>query len=264
MFKDTEKYIIKKGYNTYYFYEVYDLSKVLEQYSISKIMPFYYNFVFNKFNYIVSEFKKRYFVLLKINSNFDRHVSYDSFLYIYAGSCKLMWYYQLIKRSDFIEENYLRIRGKYSVIDDSIDYYLGLLEMAIYYLRDFSNYIDNGYIQHEKITDSLFYNPLNIKIDLKERDFAEYLKYLFWTKKYRDINVNKLIEKNKDVYNYSLIMARLLYPNYYFDALDEVVFFNKDVTLVKEIVARHLEFKNYYFYLLSEVSKYYNIKKISF
>ena len=261
--KDKEKYIIKH-FNTYYLYEVYDLDKLYKQYRISSNIAFYYSFIVNRFNSIISKYHNKLFVLFKINNKFNKNIKFIINPLLYTVNYNCLWYYQLIKKSDFLEKNYLSIKGKYSLIDDSFDYYLGLLEMSIYYLRDFSDYVGDGYLQHVRISDSSFYNPLAIKIDIKERDFAEYLKYLFWNNKYKNVNIHDLIYKNRNNYNFLLVMARILYPNYYFDVLEQIVFFDEDVQLLKEFTYRALEFRDYYNSLLIEIRKFYNIKKISF
>lgn len=257
-------YVINYLNNNYYLYEVYDLKKVYKQYYISTSIPFYYRFVINIFNSIISRYHNKYFVLLNTDSLFYKNIKFYKIPFLYINSFKCLWYYQWIKRSEYIENIYLSIKGKYLLIDDSFDYYLGLLEMSIYYLRDYSNYVSNGYIQHERISDLLFYNPLFIKIDIKERDFAEYIKYLFWSGEYRKINIQEFIYNNKDNYNFSLVIARLLYPNYYFDILDQIVFFDEDIKSLEEIVFRTLEFRNYFFNILCEIKQFCNIKKISF
>ena len=68
-----------------------------------------------------------------------------------------------------------------------------------------------------------YFNPCNIKLDVKERDFSNYLKYLFFSNKYKDIYIDKIIIKNLDNYNFNLILARLIYPDYYFNLLDELI-----------------------------------------
>ena len=68
-----------------------------------------------------------------------------------------------------------------------------------------------------------YFNPCNIKLDVKERDFSNYLKYLFFSNKYKDIYIDKIIIKNLNNYNFNLILARLIYPDYYFNLLDELI-----------------------------------------
>ena len=90
---------------------------------------------------------------------------------------KLAWLELWINKSNYITNYYESIKGKYSIIDESIDYYIAMLEMGICYLNKYFGYYDYVYQQHSIIID----NESAIKEDIKERDFAEYLKYLFYS-----------------------------------------------------------------------------------
>ena len=80
---------------------------------------------------------------------------------------KLDWYDLWIKKSNYIINYYESIKGKYSIIDESINYYMVMLDMSIIYLKGYSDYYDYVYIQHGIILD----NDKYIKEDIKERDF---------------------------------------------------------------------------------------------
>ncbi len=254
-------YIIKKDNSIYYLSEVIDDSKIRMQYHLSLKYPFYDSFILNCYSSIYSFYQNSRYVLFKKKKGFSFLQS--SFL-LFFSSYSLLWYYHWISRSDFLEDTYQKIKGIYSLIDDSFDYYLGLLEMAIFHLQDYKDAVGNGYIQHQKCNSFFNNSPLNIVIDFKERDFSEYLKFIFWNDLYQDIDISSLIYENRNQYNYSLVLARFLYPNYYFDIFDEVVFFHKNQNSLKKYLTRILEFQKYYETIVVEIEKYYPIKKISF
>lgn len=256
--KEKDFYLIQYLDNIYYLYEVFDSKAVYKQYSMTKDIPFYDSFVFNKYCSIFSEFENHIYVLLNNN-----HIKYSS-IFFCEESFSLHWYYSWINRSDYLENCYSQIRNWIPVIDDSFDYYLGLLEMSIYYLRDYSHYKGRGYLQHKQYSIELIHNPLNIIVDVRERDFAEYLKYIFWNSEYLSINLHNLIEQNKNIYDFHLVMARVLYPNYYFDRFDDIIIHKENSDILKNIVSRNEEFQGYVLSLFSEIERYIPIKKVSF
>lgn len=69
-----------------------------------------------------------------------------------------------------------------------------------------------------------FYNPLNIVIDNKSRDSAEYLKYLFINNDYTYEMLDDFLSNlNYSKYQYGLLIARLLFPSHYFDFYEKIV-----------------------------------------
>ena len=169
---------------------------------------------------------------------------------------KLNWYELWINKSNYIVSYYETIKGKYSIIDESIDYYMVMLEMGIYYLKNYLDYYDYVYIQHNVILN----NSMTIKEDVKERDFAEYLKYLFYNNS--DINdVYKLLKKTKNKFNYYLVVARLLYPSYYLYYLEKVIVSFEDYDKLNNIVNHSTEYETYIKCIVNKMNEYL-IKKI--
>ena len=148
---------------------------------------------------------------------------------------KLKWLELWINKSDYIINYYNSIRGKYKIIDESIDYYIVMLEYGIYLLKDYSNYYDDIFMQHSIILDNGF-----LLEDVKERDFAEYLKYMFLHVKYDIDVICKIMEEGK--YNYDLVVARLLFPSYYFYYFERVIN-DKDYDKMCDIVSRVGEYE---------------------
>ena len=167
-----------------------------------------------------------------------------------------MW----IEKSDFIERYYETIKGKYENIDESIDYYMGMLELSILLLNKYQNYHEIGYLEHKKINKDSLNNPLNIKIDVKERDFAEYLKYLFFSNQYKSINISDLIINNKNNYNFNLVISRIIYPNYYFDIVDEILLEKENQRALLKIISRNKEYEKYIEKIIKTIKKIYPLE----
>lgn len=239
-----------------------NIDEVIDQYNITKDYPMFYKFVVNKDNSIITQFNGNFLVLLEDNmqESFKNGIENNS-LSINKME-RLLWRDLWIKKSDYIEYYYSNIVGKYELIDESIDYYLGMLESAIYYLYDYAGYQDVGYIEHKVFDEDNYFNPLNVKVDMKERDYAEYLKYLFFSNKYKKVNVEDLIIRYKSYYNYDLVIARLLFPNFYFNLFDKVVLAEENENVLYDVISRSSEYEEYLKRIIKCVSSFFEIKKI--
>ena len=111
-----------------------------------------------------------------------------------------------------------QIEQKFPVLKESFYYYSGLNELSMNLL----NYVDYNnikfHIAHKRIDKNCdLYNPLNIIIDSKVRDIAEYIKISFFNDEINEdeiiqIIISNIIEKDEII----LLFARLIYPSYYF------------------------------------------------
>ena len=131
------------------------------------------------------------------------------------------WAYLWSVKVDYIESQLNEIQYD-KIIDNSIDYYIGLSENAIYYVNNVnSKYsmssLDKIVLSRKRIISpnySLnYFNPLSFIFDLEVRDITEYIKSTFFNN------------------SYNMLFARLLFPSYYFDIYEKVV--NKDVSSEK-------------------------------
>lgn len=172
---------------------------------------------------------------------------------------KLNWKDLWIKKSDYIQGYYLKIKGKYKIVDESINYYITMIEMAIYYLKDYDNYYDYFYKQHIIVFDGLFFDKNYFKEDVKERDFAEYLKYLFVKGNYDLNDIYNLLEKGRK-FNYDLVVARLLFPSYYIFYLEKFLLYHQDSELVN-IISRSSEYEEYIKKIVNKINEF-KVKKI--
>lgn len=151
---------------------------------------------------------------------------------------------------DYIEYQISHISNHYPILNDSVNYYIGMAENAISYFNmlDLSNV--ELYISHRRINKENLYNPLELVIDYKVRDIGEYIKYNFFYKNMSIYEIksylNKLYLSNID---YVLLYVRLLYPSYYFDLYDKIINENIDENKINKII----ELSSLYEELLYEV-----------
>ena len=156
---------------------------------------------------------------------------------------------------------------------DSFSYFIGLAENAISYVKNTTietkkEQTDIGVISHRKIKQcnkiNCIYDPLNIVIDHKSRDLAEYIKLSFF-------NNNKNIFNELDIYfsnNYfslygiRILFARILYPSFYFDMYEEIILEKRNESDVLNITNKITEYEEYLKYIFFYLRKFYNIPEI--
>lgn len=147
---------------------------------------------------------------------------------------------------DYIEYQYRHIKRKYPIIDESLDYYIGLAENAIEYY-EYSLKIDGDIplsLCRRKIIEDKMYNPNNIIIDYKQRDIAEEIKYMYF---YKNANISSLLKSikklklnKKESY---LLYSRLLFPSYYFDIYEEIVNNKENINNMTNIINKRKGFE---------------------
>ena len=175
---------------------------------------------------------------------------------ILSGEKKINWMELWINKNDYINSYYESIKGRNAIIDDSIDYYIAMTEMAIYYLKGFDNYYDHIFVQHKLILENNFFNRFFLKDDVKERDFAEYIKFLFLKGNYNINYIYNLVKNGVEKFNYELVVARLLFPSYYFYFLEKTIVNGECFSELESLVRRADEYENYILSIVNEINKY--------
>lgn len=157
---------------------------------------------------------------------------------------RMNWANLWSSKVDYFEYHIGHLIKKYPYIYKTIDYYLGLAENAISYVKDIKTPASLISICHRRIgvTSTLFdlYNPFNLVIDYKVRDIAEYIKSVFFYGENSCVEgvvnsenmivdkCNIILERIFKKYLFDnealkLLFARLLFPSYYFDLYENVI-----------------------------------------
>jgi len=201
----------------------------------------------NIYGSIFTEYDNKTYILIKIihpeNMEIDIKDIIDNFKALnknYNTIDRSEWNKLWPQKIDYLEYQISELGKNYPIIRGSFSYYIGLAENAVQYLNSIK--IDNGMkvLAHRRLKFPIitrdFYNPLELVIDYRVRDLAEYIKTKFF-----DESVIEEIEylTNKNLLTpteYNLLFARLLYPSYYFDEIQEILENGKDeITLLKYI-----------------------------
>lgn len=240
----------------------------LNKYMISLNIPVFIVLT-NKDNDILFKFEDDEYVVMKYPDIDNRVISYEdiiNFNYLvnvdnFSSLDRANWAKYWEKKIDYYEEEMKEY--KISDILDSFNYYVGLAENSISYLNYNVRLSDIRFISHIRLDISSdlydFYNPLNLIIDLRERDVGEYLKSYVMNYSYtKDSLLSMLNLDNRD--SVILLISRVLIPTYYFDRYDKYM-------LKEEVDINNISFKrkniNFLIKLIFDKYKSFNLPYIN-
>jgi hypothetical protein len=185
------------------------------------------------------------YVLLKLNTPYKKIDIKDinDFNYpIYQRNDSInRWISLWSSHIDYIEYQMHELSNKYPILYKYVYYYIGLTETAIELLKTFTNNTYE-YIEHKRININMtmvdLYNPVNLMLDSRVRDMAEYYKSVIFSTD--NDPLNEILESIKYYSESELILflIRMLYPTYFFDAYDQIIGFNKDEDIIYNIVEK--------------------------
>jgi len=226
--------------------------------------------IINKDNSIITYYNNIPYILCKINININKPITLGEINYlsskVISTNSKITyhsWQDLWSIKMDYLEKVINENGKKYPIIVDSFNYFVGIAENAISYYNNLSNKeVDNNslVISHRiiNINDTVYaiYDPVNIIIDHKARDIAEYIKYSFFSD-----NTNIFKELNTYFkYNYYtkddvvMLLARVLYPSFYFNMYEDIMINSKEEKIITNITSKLDKYELY----LARVFKYFN------
>lgn len=245
IYKSKEYIKIKQNNKEYILYQINDPKRIMEINEILNNKTEYYKIIKNINNEIITIYQNNYYVLLEINNNYQiqsTNIIISNKEYSNYKINQSNWLYLWSKKNDYYES--ITINNIY--IKETINYYIGLAENAIEFIKYNDIYTDRLFICNCNKND--LYNPLNIILDCKEREVGELIKKEFF---YNDISIENIKNELKN-YNIKKVIARLLYPNYYFDIVDEFINNKVDENKLKNVLSKQSKYEE----LIKEISKY--------
>ena len=231
--------------------------------------------IFNQLITIVE--KKQYILLEKINNYSLERINIEVVLQIYnlpnkkeySSILRIDWYNLWTKKIDYILYQREHIKGKYLIIEEYLDYYIGMAENAIGYYQNTLKTLqyNNQYsLSHKRINSVLktkFYNIDNLIIDYPIRTLSEYLKYLFFSDNFNSLSIHNIISKtNYNQFLYQLLYARMLFPSYFFDIYEEVVNNNLSEREIMPIINKIKKYEQFLKDIFYEINKKTKIPQI--
>lgn len=209
-----------------------------------------YRIVLTKDNNILFIYNDIYYILMIIPKIKNRLITLNDILNfnyeVYDKDIlkldKSNWSYYWENKIDYIEEQFYLVKLKYPVINNTIDYYIGLWENGISYFN-FNNLgmKQKKVIGHKRVgvnTDLYYFlNPINLLVDYKERDIGEYLKSYIYSKNWTIKDLDNFFDSlNLNKESVMLLITRILFPSYYFDMYEDIVLDNKDENMIKKVI----------------------------
>lgn len=221
------------------------------------------------------------YVLSKINVNINKPIVLGEISYLsevpISYPKELMranWANLWISKIDYLEYHHEQNYQKYPLLSSSFNYFVGLSENAISYLNQTVKKLspekaDVGVISHDvmNLDDTVYslYDSQNIIIDHKARDVAEYIKISFFRDNYSIFD--ELDEYFKyhyfSFYGVQLVMARVLWPSFYFEVYDGVLRNQLNESAVLKITSRITDYEKYLSDVFRYFHKYYPIDEVA-
>ncbi len=200
---------------------------------------FFHQIIKNSEGNIFSIIDRKAYVLLRLSNVIEEPISIHDLksewaIVIPKGkkflNTRFPWFPLWEEKIDYFE--------KYSFADKKdllrqgalLNFFIGMGENAISYMKETLREIDSIDTlslvpSHRRVFTQMnlvdFYNPINIILDLRVRDIAEYMKDSFWSSKYdlRELE-DFLYQARLSKIEAQLLFSRLLFPSFYFDYLE--------------------------------------------
>ena len=143
------------------------------------------------------------------------------------------------KTIDDLESQLVDYNEEYQLIQNSIDYFIGMGENAISLLNNHKDKIVNDSIGHlinyKVFNKCILNNPFNfIKIN-KMYDIANYIKYKLLTNRIDYDEIDIIINNNSDIENIYLFSC-MMFPNIYFDLVNNIIKENETEETLNKII----------------------------
>lgn len=229
--------------------------------------------IYNRNNEIISVYNGVSYILLKLYANTNKQISLNEIAFLsntlYKEKLNVNWGFLWGRKIDYLEDLINENGKKYPLIVDSFNYFVGMAENAISYYNDI--FIDKDYkysVCHKiiRVNDTIeaLYNPLNITFDYRVRDVAEYIKNAFFNNNKYILNEldNYLKTNTLSLMEAKLLVARLLYPSFYFDMYEDILIDNQEEKIILDIISKLDEYEIYLSQIISYLKQSYDIDEI--
>lgn len=208
-----------------------------------------------------------YYILMKFPNIKNRVITYEDVISFYFPTPKNKflnldksnWGYNWSGKIDFIEYQFSQVKNKFPILENSIDYFVGIWENAISYFNDNVTFLEEKFVCHKRVDTKMdlleFLNPLNFVIDYKERDKGEYLKSYVINNNYSSVQLKKLLQGSSKN-NIILLISRILFPSYYFDLYEDIVLKEKNEEEIIKMIEKRKNINNLLKYIFENFSNY--------
>lgn len=267
IYTNNERYMLKVFGDTDFFMVYEYLANQLDKYL------YFFRIVKNRQNDHLTYIDDKPYILLKLSDINNNTISiYDikiNQFFEYSNKISRLIRFPWVKlwenKIDYFEEWCYLKQNQYKNMYSLFHYFIGVAENAVLYLKiteaeEKVEEIDRLVISHNRLSmdSSLYdyYDPTNIVLDHPSRDVSEYIKSTYVHGNF-DI---KLLEEYLNEHHFSkyglrLLYARILFPSFFFDYIDEMILNSYDTDLLY-LEARIIEFEKF----ISQISVFFKEK----
>lgn len=245
-------YLCKTIFNEVEIEKSYTLYNLLKKANV-----FLHDFIFNN----NGELKSGEYVLFKLNYIIDDIdlsdlnkmqiiINYDV-----VDNFYLLWTSKL----DYLEKQLVDL-SENTIINYSFDYFLGIAEMLLCFYRDNFDKVNDKYVVHRSfynLSTIDFYNPLNIVLGDRYKDFASYIRIT------NDWNLMYNLVDSLDYKDRVGLFIRLAFPFYYFKLVNNYLTDGEDENKIIKLVNDIDNYEEYLWKLekVFGINLFYFIKK---
>ena len=218
-------------------------------------------FLVNNNNQFYIKRDDHYIILLKTNEVETDINWYDLEKFFYKNST--LESYNVIseweKEIDELERNLIEYNQEFTIIQNSINYFIGLGENAIELLNNYKHHIlkSNDSIGH-KYDINLFekgalFNPFYFIRVNKMYDISNYIKYKFINNTINYKEIADIIQKST-TYERIFFFSCLMYPNIFFEHVKSVLSHTKNEIELKIFLSRITEYNKLLVYCKNQMN----------
>ena len=226
--------------------------------------------IINRFNKPFSQINNNNYVLLELVGDLKRRIDIfeivnNSKKYVinpkYSHKYSLNWADLWKRKVDYLENQMKSFGNNYPKILGNFSYYIGLAENAIIFYNHLSSDSKAQLtLSHRRVFFPNVWlnygNPLSFVFDDPVRDYAEYIKSVFFYESVKSgyENFDLLLKiKKMNGNSLSLLLARLMFPSYYFDVFDDIIQNRKADKNLITIVEKSSEYERFLNYCFNKV-----------
>lgn len=274
-YKDKTVYYTDKG--IFLFAKVEDAQKIYQLHNFIKNMnntfKHIYTFYYNIYGDIISKINDHIFTLIKLDNDYSKKIDFIEMIEFYNWSFdNIPNTYKQKYTNNWVglwedKINYLLTHFNNNILNNKnyiliFNYYVSLAESSLEYLMKLNKNNLNNYkvvLSHRRIINSNikldFYNPLNLMIDIEQRDIGEYIKSLYYEDEDYINELHYYFKTHKlDSYNAAMLYARIIYPSIFFDDyessninINKYINFKKYESFIKkiyEVISSYIKISN--------------------
>lgn len=230
--KGKEKYFFYNNTKYYIVENIKDINFVDNLFNLTNRL--YYNnltintFILNNENKYLTNKDGNNICILKVN-NMESNYTLDYINKFESFNCNLADY-DIVndwkKTVDNLEKEMIEYNKEFPIIQNSINYFIGMAENAISLLNNYKKEIinNNNSIGHKiKLTNTNLDNPFNFIKTNRMYDLSNYIQYKFYTNKNDYDEIEKMIKSIRNEYEAIFLFSNLLFPKFYFDMVVDIL-----------------------------------------